>query len=137
MDSPVRREPVPDLRVYLAGERTFLAWIRTGIALMGLGFVVAHFGLFADEPRPTLASGVRPHEFSLWFGTALIAIGVIVNLFSAERYMRLVGELNRGQFDRSLSKQGVVVALCLALLGIAMTIYMILVLSQSQGALHA
>jgi putative membrane protein len=137
MDTPVNREPVVDLRVYLAGERTFLAWIRTGIALMGFGFVVAHFGVFADEPRLTLAPGVRPYEFSLWFGAALIAIGVIVNLFSAGRYMRLVGELNRGQLDRSLSKQGVVVALCLALLGIAMTIYMVLVLSQSQGALHA
>jgi putative membrane protein len=137
MDIPVKEKPVTDLRVYLAGERTFLAWIRTGIALMGFGFVVAHFGIFADEPRLTLAFGVRPHEFSIWFGAALIAIGVIVNLFSARRYMRLVGELNRGQLDRSLSKQGVIVALFLALIGIAMTIYMILVLSQSQGALHA
>ena len=31
---------------YLAAERTFLAWIRTGLALMGFGFVVARFGLF-------------------------------------------------------------------------------------------
>jgi putative membrane protein len=135
MDTPV--EEKIDLRVYLAGERTFLAWIRTGIALMGFGFVVAHFGLFAEEPRLPLASGVRPHEFSLWFGAALIAIGVIVNLFSAGRYVRLVGQLNRGQLDRSLSKQGVSTALLLALLGTAMTIYMILVLSQPQGALHA
>ncbi len=35
-----------DLRDYLAAERTFLAWIRTGLALMGFGFVVARFGLF-------------------------------------------------------------------------------------------
>jgi putative membrane protein len=138
MISPVKETPVTDLRIYFAGERTFLAWIRTGIALMGFGFVVAHFGVFADEPHMTQhASGVRPHEFSLWFGTALIAIGVIVNLFSAGRYIRLVGELNRGQLDRSLSKQGVAVALCLALLGIAITIYMVLVLSQSPDALHA
>ncbi len=41
--------PVPaeiDSRIYMAAERTFLAWIRTGIALMGFGFVVARFGLF-------------------------------------------------------------------------------------------
>jgi putative membrane protein len=31
-----------DLRDYLAEERTFLAWTRTGIALMGFGFLVAH-----------------------------------------------------------------------------------------------
>jgi putative membrane protein len=61
----------------------------------------------------------------------LIAIGAIVNLFSARRFMRLVGELNRDRFaDRSLSKQGVVVACFLALLGIAMTIYLTLFLAQ-------
>jgi putative membrane protein len=138
MDTPITGKPVADLRDYLAEERTFLAWIRTGIALMGFGFVVAHFGIFGNEPQMTNASLVQPHELSLWFGTALIAIGVIVNLFSARRYMRLVGELNRCQFvHRSLSRQGVIVALSLALLGIAMSIYMILILAPSPNALHA
>src|SRR6202171_1410440 len=117
MDTPIKEKPVADLRDYLAEERTFLAWIRTGIALMGFGLVVAHFDLFADEPHITQhASGVHPPP-SLWFGTALVAIGVAVNLFSAWRHMRVVGELSRGQFvHRSLSKQGVIVALLLALL---------------------
>jgi len=35
-----------DPRVYLAAERTFLAWIRTSLALMAFGFVVSRFGLF-------------------------------------------------------------------------------------------
>jgi putative membrane protein len=126
MDTPVKVKPLADLRDYLAEERTFLAWIRTGIALMAFGFVVARFGIFGDEPhitQQTLAG--QPHELSLWFGVALIAIGVVVNLFSARRFRRLVGELNRDQFgDRSLSKQGAIVALFLALLGIAMTIYL-------------
>jgi putative membrane protein len=43
----------PDPRIYMAAERTFLAWIRTGIAFMGFGFVVARFGLFL--PRLLLA----------------------------------------------------------------------------------
>ena len=139
MDTPIKGRPVADLRDYLAEERTFLAWIRTGIALMGLGLVVAHFELFADEPHITQhASGVHPHAPSLWFGTALVAIGVAVNLFSAWRYTRLVGELSRDQFvHRSLSKQGVIVALFLALLGIAMTIYLTLALGQPPDALHA
>ena len=38
-----------DPRVHFAAERTFLAWIRTGLALMGFGFVVARFGLFLKE----------------------------------------------------------------------------------------
>jgi putative membrane protein len=61
---------------------------------------------------------------------ALIAIGVTANLFSAWRYMRLVGQLSRGQFvQRSISKQGIVVAMLLALLGIAVTIYLLLIVA--------
>jgi putative membrane protein len=139
MDTPLKEKPVADLRDYLAEERTFLAWIRTGIAFMGFGFVVARFGIFGDEPHITqqTLSG-QPHEFSLWFGVALIAIGIAVNLFSARRFMRLAGELNRDQFGhRSLSKQGAMVALFLALLGIALTIYLTLFLAQPPDALHA
>jgi putative membrane protein len=134
VDTQIKGKPVADLRDYLAEERTFLAWIRTGIALMGFGIVLAHFGIFADEPQE--ASGVQPHE--LWFGAALIAVGVIVNLFSALRYMCLVNDLNRGQFvHRSLSKQGVVVAMFLAPLGIAMAVYIMLAVAQLPDPLHA
>ena len=139
MDAPTKGKPAADLRDYLAEERTFLAWIRTGIALMAFGFVLAHFGIFADEPYLTQhAAGVEPHGLSRWFAAALIAVGVMVNLFSAWRYMRLVGELKRGEFVRlSVSKQGVVVAMFLALLGIAMAIYIILVLPQPPDTVHA
>jgi putative membrane protein len=132
MGIPPEARPAAELRDYLAEERTFLAWIRTGISLMGFGFVVARFGIFVDMPSiPQQLLAVPPRELSVWFGAALIAIGVIVNLFSARRFMRLVGELNREQFaDRSLSKQGVIVACLLALLGITMTIYLTLILTQ-------
>jgi putative membrane protein len=139
MGIPLEARPVAQLRDYLAEERTFLAWIRTGISLMGFGFVVARFGLFGDLPYvPQQLPVVPPRELSVWFGAALIAIGAIVNLFSARRFMRLVGELDRDQFaDRSLSKQGVIVALFLALLGIAMTIYLTLFLAQPLHGLYA
>jgi len=39
--TPIKGKPTADLRDYLAEERTFLAWIRTGIALMAFGFVLA------------------------------------------------------------------------------------------------
>ena len=35
-----------DPRVFFASERTLLAWLRTGIAIVGLGFLVSRFGLF-------------------------------------------------------------------------------------------
>jgi putative membrane protein len=139
MDTPLKQKPAADLRDYLAEERTFLAWLRTGIALMGFGFVAARFEFFADE-RPLMqhATGVPAHGLSLWFGTALVVIGIAVNLFSARRYMRLVGELNSGQFiHRSLSKEAVILAVVLVLLGIALTIYLTAFLAQSPHALHA
>jgi putative membrane protein len=136
MDTPIKANAAADLRDYLAEERTFLAWIRTGIALLGLGFVLAHFGIAADELSLTQASDVQPPDLSLWCGGALIALGVTVNLFSAWRYMRLVGQLNRGQFvQRAVSKQGVAVAMFLALLGVALTISLIVVAAQPTSAL--
>ena len=86
MDTPIDGKPVVDLRDFLAEERTVLAWIRTGIALMGLGFVVARFGLFLEEIQINQGgSPAQQHRLSLWFGTALIVAGVAVNLFSAWR----------------------------------------------------
>ena len=72
------------------------------------------------------------------FGAALIAVGVTVNLSSAWRYMRLISQLNRGQFvPRCVSKQGVALATFLALLGMLMAIYLVRVLPPPPDTLHA
>jgi len=49
MDAPTETKHRAGLSDYLAAERTLLAWIRTGLALMGFGFVVARFGLFLQQ----------------------------------------------------------------------------------------
>jgi putative membrane protein len=128
MDAPIGAKPAADLRDYLAEERTMLAWIRTGLALMGFGFVVARFGLFLAEIQASRSGSTAPsHPFSLWFGTAFIAAGVAVNLLSIQRYLRLVEELNRGQIaDHRPSSQAVILALFLALAGVAMALYLTL-----------
>jgi putative membrane protein len=127
MTEPIPVPPRPDVRDHLAIERTFLAWIRTGLSLMGFGFVVARFGLFLQELqviRPSVQ--VRSYGLSLWFGTSLIVIGVIVNLFSAMRYLGFVRLLNRGESDFSRpSAAAITVALFLALIGLAMAIYLV------------
>jgi uncharacterized protein (DUF302 family)/uncharacterized membrane protein YidH (DUF202 family) len=112
---------------YLAAERTFLAWIRTGLALMGFGFVVARFGLFLRAlqiSQPNLPA--QSYGLSFWFGTALIILGVIVNILSASHHVRLIQDLNRGgsAFTRP-SSLAIVVALTLAVVGLAMAIYLI------------
>ena len=128
MDTPVTEKPAADLRDYLAEERTFLAWIRTGLTLMGFGFVVARFGLFLEVMQITRGGSAGPPPgFSPWIGTAFIAAGLAVNLLSIRRHLRRVGELNRGQFaDRRPSQQAVILALFLALVGVAMAIYLTL-----------
>lgn len=116
-----------DLRDYLAAERTFLAWVRTGLALMGFGFVVARFGLFLQQLRLIdHAPSASSYGVSLWFGTVLIVVGVVVNITSARRHVRFVRELDRGEpaYSRSLT-QAVATALFLALVGFAMAVYLL------------
>jgi putative membrane protein len=128
METPVGGKPEADLRDYLAEERTFLAWIRTGLALMGFGFVLARFGLFLEEIQSARSgSAAPPHQFSLWSGTAFIVVGVAMNLWSIRRHLRLVEALNHGQLGaHRSSQQAVMLALFLALAGVAMALYLTL-----------
>jgi len=59
-----------DPRIYFAAERTLLAWVRTGLTVIGLGFVVARFGLFLRIMRDS------PESSSL--GSTLIGVGLVL-----------------------------------------------------------
>ena len=112
---------------YLAAERTFLAWIRTGLALMGFGFVVARFGLFLQELQANQPNvKTTPLGLSSWFGTALIALGVIINIVCARNYSRLIQTLNSGQPPMNRpSWLAMTVAFLLSVVGLAMAVYLI------------
>ena len=118
---------------FLAAERTLLAWIRTGLALMGFGFVVARFGIFLQELQVTQSASVGQHfGVSLWFGTALIVVGVFVNVFAGWHHMRLVQRLERGETTYARpARQAVAVAFFLGLVGLAMAIYLISIRSST------
>ena len=118
---------VPDPRVRFAAERTLLAWMRTGLALMGFGFVVARFGLFLREVAAAgqVAAAPRSTGWSLWIGIGLIALGVFVSLVASFEYYRFVRLFKQGQtYAPRTVILAVIVAFILALLGIAMGIYL-------------
>ena len=115
-----------DPRVYMAAERTFLAWIRTGLALTGFGFVVARFGLFLRETQPAL-DGASSHGtgLSLPLGIGLIALGTIVTIVSAVRHRRYVRAIDAGDFRVAYgSGFAVAVAVVLTLVGAVMVVHL-------------
>ena len=120
---------------YLAAERTLLAWIRTGLALMGFGFVVARFGLFLEQLQTIRGAPTTEHTgVSLWFGTALIAVGVLVSVIAGVHHMRLVRRLDRGDTGRPhRATEAVVIAFLLALVGLGMAAYLISVRSSTRS----
>jgi putative membrane protein len=82
-------EPAADSRVYFAAERTMLAWLRTGIAIMAFGFVVARFELVLRLMRLQANAAALPEpDLSPYLGTALVVLGVVAIGAGAVRYRR-------------------------------------------------
>jgi putative membrane protein len=83
---------IPRFTDYAANERTYLAWVRTAIAIMAFGFLVERFDLFlaylgrgAGAPA-AVSSAHRLHGAQL-VGLALIALGIVIIIGATLRYM--------------------------------------------------
>lgn len=89
--------PTPNVSDHQANERTFLAWLRTAIALMGFGFVVAKFGLFL---RLLARTTPIPHPFSSGLiGIGLVVVGGLMAVMAAIRYRVLQKRIDAGTYE--------------------------------------
>lgn len=113
---------------YLANERTFLAWIRTSIAIISLGFVVAKFSLWLHQlgtqlqpnlPSPTSTGASMP------IGITMMALGGMLAMLAAWSYHAVNRDIENGivRADRGLV---VLITAVVAFLCIAMIVYMLL-----------
>ena len=119
--------PKPDYaRNRFAAERTFLAWVRTGLAFMGFGFVVARFGMFLRMVATYRPTEPASSTASLYIGTGLVVLGVLVTFLAALEHWRIIRRLDRG-FDYHPPRfpLGLFVAAGLMALGVGMVAYLL------------
>jgi putative membrane protein len=86
---------VSDPRVFFASERTLLAWLRTGIAIVGLGFVVSLFGLFLHLIAAQAPGGPERHESlpSALIGAVFVVIGAVAVAVATVQHGRFIASL--------------------------------------------
>jgi inner membrane protein YidH len=112
---------------HLANERTFLAWIRTSVAIMGFGFVVVKFSLFIKQISLVLVDKqvVLPGKgYSSEIGTLLVGLGVFIALFSYLRYRITERQLINRAYKPSLMPP-LFITIALVIIGILLVIYLI------------
>ena len=117
---------------HAANERTFLAWVRTAIAVMAFGFVIERFDLFLQVIAPQLAqrqasSQLSGHgqAFANVAGLAFIAIGVMMIALAAVRFWKTTKDIESEQDVPSAGAQfDVALATLVGLLGVALFLYL-------------
>jgi putative membrane protein len=125
--------PADRSQQHLANERTFLSWLRTSIALIGLGFIVARFGLFLREfglviknANNSTVSSFGHYQSSL-IGIGIIILGIALILLALRSYLTTRSYIDKGFYIPS-NFNIFAASISLVFLGILTTIYLFLVL---------
>ena len=88
-------------REHQANERTFLAWLRTSIALIGFGFAIARFGIFLRQLNIAITQQeppVNPLSNSENLGLALVIFGILTVALAAWRYNQVFWQIEQGNY---------------------------------------
>ncbi|SRR5579883_38476 len=113
---------------HAANERTFLAWVRTAIAVMAFGFLIEKFDIFLAymvSAGQSNAGPLKGQKFANDAGLAFILLGVAMILIAAARYFRIARDIDKRE---TVASSGVRFDLTLAgllfLLGLSLFLYM-------------
>ncbi|MBD2526063.1 DUF202 domain-containing protein [Nostoc sp. FACHB-133] len=88
-------------REHQANERTFLAWLRTSISLIGFGFAIARFGIFLQQLNIAITqheTPVNPLSNSENLGVALVVFGILAVALAAWRYNQVFWQIERADY---------------------------------------
>ena len=111
----------PDLRVVQANERTLLAWVRTSLGIMALGFAIVRVGLGVSGAE----LGARPGGAGLATGVTLILVASAMLITSSVRFARVHAGLQRGEVHTPGKGAGIALATALAVGGVAVALYLL------------
>ncbi len=118
---------IKDYRDHAANERTFLAWVRTAIALMAFGFLLERFDLFLQMAALSMGQNA-PHVSAARFGRdaglALLLLGVVMNVLAAYRFLKTRRGIDSERLQLVAGvRADVALAALLALLGLSLAFY--------------
>jgi putative membrane protein len=112
---------------HLANERTFLAWIRTSVAIMGFGFVVVKFALFIKQISLVLNTkqAILPGKgYSTQIGIMLVGVGAFMALYSYLRYRITEKQLINKAYNPS-SLPSLLLTIGIVVVGVLLVIYLV------------
>ncbi|GCE07139.1 YidH family protein [Dictyobacter aurantiacus] len=111
---------------HLANERTFLAWIRTGLATITIGFVVARFGLFLRELglKSQPVSPLSLH-YSALFGVSLTVLGILTIIAALRNFLRVRRDIDCNEFH-PMAGSAVALTVIASVIGVLLAIYLFL-----------
>ena len=116
-----------DPRIFFAAERTLLAWLRTGLTIIGLGFIISRFGLFIQllVSQPQLTTPHANAMVSTLLGISFVLVGSILIGVAAIQHKRFVKTLTDEQLPNTyVNKLAYLLAMFIASLVIVLAFYL-------------